>query len=58
MEHDQRLEWVKGLVHGPGHRPKQNDPKIGIVEREEVVAGNRDENSAPARPQAACRYWG
>ena len=48
MQSHQRLEWIKRLVHGPRHGPQQNDPKIGVVEREEVVAGNRDENSAPS----------
>ncbi len=45
---DQGLERIKRLVHRPSHGPQQNDPKIGIVEREIVVAGNRDENFASA----------
>ena len=45
---DQRLERVKRLVHRPRHCPQQNDPKIGVVERELVVAGNRDEDFAAA----------
>jgi len=48
MERHQRLEWIARLVHGPSHGPQQNDPKVGIVEREIVVAGTRDEDSAAA----------
>ena len=46
MEVHQRLERIKRLVHGPRHGPQQHDPKVGIVEREEVVVKDRAENLA------------
>ncbi len=39
MQVHQWLEWIKGLVHGPSHGTQRNDPEVGIVEREEVMAG-------------------
>ena len=38
MERHQGFEGIEGLVHGPGHGPQQNDPEVGIIEREIVVA--------------------